>query len=69
MAALWLAGCAPRADIAPDPAALASDNVVPVYVGTTRARTSDGLWSAALLRKSADCRGSPYPDRLIQRLL
>lgn len=46
MTALWLAGCAPRADIAPDPAALASDNVVPVYVGTTRARTSDGLWSA-----------------------
>jgi esterase/lipase superfamily enzyme len=46
LAALWLAGCAPRADIAPDPAALASDNVVPVYVGTTRTRTDDGLWSA-----------------------
>lgn len=44
--ALWVAGCAPRADITPDPAALASDNVVPVYVGTTRARTADGLWSA-----------------------
>ena len=43
---LSIAGCAPRADIAPDEQARTSDRIIPVYVGTTRARTADGLWSA-----------------------
>lgn len=47
VAALALWACAPRADIAPDPAASAADGIVPVYVGTTRAQTADGLWSAS----------------------
>ena len=42
-----IAGCAQRADIAPDVEAQTSDRIIPVYVGTTRARTADGLWSAS----------------------
>jgi esterase/lipase superfamily enzyme len=37
--------CAPRADLVPDPIAADASNSVPVYVGTTRQPTTDGLWS------------------------
>ncbi|WP_439525454.1 alpha/beta hydrolase [Roseovarius mucosus] len=43
---IWLAGCAPRADMVPDAAALTGETIVPVYVGTTRAQEAAGVWSS-----------------------
>jgi esterase/lipase superfamily enzyme len=40
-----VAGCGPRADLLPDPEAMAGTSNVAVHVGTTRARSPDGLWS------------------------
>ncbi|WP_158547552.1 alpha/beta hydrolase [Rhodovulum sp. 12E13] len=47
VAASLLAGCGPRADLIPDPEAELATSSVAVHVGTTRARTPDGLWSRA----------------------
>jgi esterase/lipase superfamily enzyme len=44
-ASALVAGCGPRADLVPDPEAMAGTNSVAVHVGTTRARSPDGLWS------------------------
>lgn len=35
LVAFLIGGCAPRADIDPDPAAVDAGQIVPVYVGTT----------------------------------
>jgi hypothetical protein len=43
LAALLIGGCAPRADIDPDPAAVDARQIVPVYVGTTRVRVPGAL--------------------------
>jgi esterase/lipase superfamily enzyme len=40
-----VAGCAPRADLIPDPEAMTGTKSFAVHVGTTRARSPDGLWS------------------------
>ncbi|SIO44215.1 Esterase/lipase superfamily enzyme [Rhodovulum sp. ES.010] len=40
-----VAGCGPRADLIPDAEAMAGTKTVAVHVGTTRARSPDGLWS------------------------
>jgi esterase/lipase superfamily enzyme len=45
MAIAPITGCGPRADLVPDPEAMAGTNSVAVHVGTTRARSPDGLWS------------------------
>ena len=47
LVAFLLGGCAPRADIAPDLVAVDTGQLVPVYVGTTRARIPGALWSDA----------------------
>jgi esterase/lipase superfamily enzyme len=47
LVALLLGGCAPRADINPDRAAVDARELVPVYVDTTRARIPGALWSDA----------------------
>jgi hypothetical protein len=47
LVALLIGGCAPRADIDPDQAAVDAGQIVPVYVGTTRARIPGALWSDA----------------------
>ena len=45
VATALIAGCGPRADLVPDPEAMAATKSVAVHVGTTRARIPDGLWS------------------------
>ena len=45
--AIPLLACGPRADLIPDPEADLATRSVAVHVGTTRARTPDGLWSRA----------------------
>ena len=45
LGALALLGCTGRGNITPDPEAPGIGREIPVLVGTTRARTPDGLWS------------------------